>query len=218
MKTKKLLIIVTLVALVLLLGTSNVKAVLQSNGGTAAKKTIDQWMLQIRQMQSAGGTLGLTDTINSTGLTSTNTNLDIHMQKNTEFGAVALLSASSYGNPNVIADGETTTGNASGVVMKINKELVSADIGIPGTTYINALGRYKNKYTTSIDSAKRGDASLNWHGSGSSTWLSVSDRGIFLRAHSGSIFSYYGSGSMGSEARYDNPWPTRACIVVGSGI
>ena len=55
-------------------------------------------------------------------LTSNNPNLDIHMEKNTEYGAMAILSASAYGNQNVIGDGETTTGNKSGVYMKLNKE------------------------------------------------------------------------------------------------
>lgn len=85
-------------------------AALQSNGGTPAGKNINQWMLQIRQMQSIGGTLGRTDTIDTSNLRSDATDLDIHMEKNTEYGAMAILSASAYGNPNKIQNGKTTTG------------------------------------------------------------------------------------------------------------
>ena len=60
-------------------------AALQSNGGASATKDVNGWITGIRQMQASGGTLGLTDTINGTNLTSGNKNLDIHMQKNTEF-------------------------------------------------------------------------------------------------------------------------------------
>ena len=195
-------------------------AALQSNGGTPATKPIDDWMLQIRQMQSAGGTLGLTDTINATGLTSTNTNLDIHMEKNTEFGAMAILSASSYGNPNNVASGETTTGNKTGVVINLNKEWVAAGAISSSTTYKNAVGRYKNAYTTSYV-AKVGDAineTKGWHASSASTWLSTDSISGLLRSYSGSLFSYYGYSATSGAAKYYNAWASRACIVVGSGV
>ena len=108
-------------------------AVLQSNGGTPATRNLNDWLLQIRQMQEIGGTLGRTDTINTTNLTSGATDLDIHMEKNTEYGAMAILSASAYGNPNKINDGETTTGNSTGIVININSEWVSA-----GTEFTNS--------------------------------------------------------------------------------
>ena len=48
------------------------------------------------------------------------------MEKNTEYGAMAILSASSYGNQSKIESGGTTTGNKSGVYINLNKEWVSA--------------------------------------------------------------------------------------------
>lgn len=101
-------------------------AALQSNGGTPATKLVDSWALQVRQMQELGGTLGRTDTINTIGLTSNATDLDIHMEKNTEYGAMVILSASAYGNPNKIEDGGTTTGNSTGIIMNLNTERVAA--------------------------------------------------------------------------------------------
>ena len=171
MRVRKIIILLVVMLLMcILLNTNYVQAALQSNGDTNATYDINNWMLKIRQMQSLGGTLGLTDTINTSDLTSNSTNLDIHMQKNTEYGAMAILSASSYGNPNKINSGETTTGNKTGVVMQINKEWVSAGAGIGSTVWDNASARYKNIYTKKYE-AKKGDAILNWHESTSNQWL-----------------------------------------------
>lgn len=193
-KTKTFLTILLIILASMIIMPNTARAALQSNGGTPATKNVDQWMLQIRQMQSAGGTLGLTDTINATGLTSTNTNLDIHMEKNTEFGAMAILSASSYGKPDKVNSGQTTTGNKTGVVINLNKEWVAAGTISSTTTYRQAVGRYKNAYTTTY-AAKAGDAikeTEGWHGSSASTWLSSNNVSGLLRSYSGSFFSYYG--------------------------
>lgn len=226
MKTKKryLIIIMLLTMLLLMIKPNSAHAVLQANGGTVKTDTIDNWMMNIRNMQAAGGTLGLTDTIN-TDLTSTNKNLDIHMEKNTEYGAMAILSASSYGNPDPIADGQTTTGNKTGIKINLNKEWVvagNANLNVPN--FKNALGRYKNIYTITY-SAKVGDVideTKGWHNSGSSTWLNKDTYSGLVRACSGSMFSYYGKGYDNGLTRYDGyygkTWATRAVIVVGTGI
>ena len=220
-KTKTFLTIFLIILATMIIMPNVSNAALQANGGTPATKTIDQWMLQIRQMQSAGGTLGLTDTINETGLKSENTNLDIHMEKNTEFGAMAILSASSYGKPDKVNTGETTTGNKTGVVINLNKEWVAAGTISSTTTYRQAVGRYKNAYTTTY-TAKVGDAineTNGWHGSSASTWLNSGVSSGLLRSYSGSLFSYYGYGyNYSDDARYTKPWASRACVVVGSGL
>ena len=231
-KVRGLIVIFCILMLTLLITPTKVHAVLQSNGDSETKKTINDWMLQIRKMQEAGGTLGLSDTIDTTNLTSGNTNLDIHMEKNTEYGAMALLSASSYGKPDKVNDSETTTGNASGVVIKLNDELVSGGTISSSQTYVNAANRYKNIYTTEYQ-PRSGDAiteTAGWYG-GSSTWLyrgwrekpHPDDCGVILRG-SGSIFGYYGRTSYldfyayDDKALYTNPLYTRAVIVVGSGV
>ena len=218
-KTFLTILLISLASMIIMPNVSN--AALQSNGGTPATKNVDQWMLQIRQMQSAGGTLGLTDTINATGLTSENTNLDIHMEKNTEFGAMAILSASSYGKPDKVNTGETTTGNKTGVVINLNKEWVAAGTISSSTTYRQAVGRYKNAYTTSYV-AKVGDAineTNGWHGSSASTWLNSDNYSGLLRSYSGSLFSYSGYGSNNvNDSLYAKSWASRACVVVGSGL
>ena len=121
-------------------------------------------------------------------------NVDVHMEKNTEYGAMAILSASSYGNPNKIASRETTTGNKTGIYINLNNEMVSAGTLQRSTQYTSANERYKNYYTSAYV-AKVGDAiseTEGWHGSTNNRWLNSSNGGgILLRAYSGSIFSYY---------------------------
>ena len=126
------------------------------------------------------------------------------MEKNTEYGAMAILSASSYGNQSKIENGGTTTGNKSGVYINLNKEWVSAGNITELGAYRNANGKYKNVYTTS-DIAKNGDAiseTAGWHGSGASTWIETNFSSGLLRAYSGSIFSYYGKGMYSRRNRF----------------
>ena len=170
-------------------------AVLQSNGGTPATRNLNDWLLQIRQMQEIGGTLGRTDTINTTNLTSGATDLDIHMEKNTEYGAMAILSASAYGNPNKINDGETTTGNSTGIVININSEWVSAKAG----DAINETSEWHN-------AVNGGPWDLGNYGCG------------LLRAYSGSIFSYHCYRAYSNIPDVLTVHYSRACIVVGTGL
>ena len=238
MKNKKKILFTILIVAMIFIPISKANAALQSNGGTPATKNVNDWITQIRQMQATGGTLGLTDSINGTNLTSGNKNLDIHMQKNTEYGAMAILSASAYGNPNKIADGQTTTGNQTGVVMKINKEWVAAGTNnSESVSFKNAANRYKNQYTAPDYTEKKGDAIDTiggWHGSTNTIWLSTNmvkniNKTILIRSYSGSIFSYYGYGfETGGEssdaehrlrdAHYKKEWSSRAVVVTGSGI
>lgn len=223
---KKFLSVILLGTVFIMLGIPNKSnAALQSNGGTPITKDLGTWILQIRKMQELGGTLGRTDTINTEDLTSEATDLDIHMEKNTEYGAMAILSASAYGNPNKINDGETSTGNSTGVVIKLNKEWVAAGYISSSAQYTKANSRYKNMYTTTYV-AKSGDAigeTADWHSSSSSTWLFDNYNSGLLRAYGGSIFSYSGNGYFGSDwggrdAYYTRRWYSRAAIVVGADL
>ena len=207
MKTKaKLIGCIIVLSVIMMYIPTRSKAGLQANGESVKQDSINNWLLNVRQMESSGGTLGLTDSINQTNLTSsaeTSNNLDIHMEKNTEYGAMAILSASSYGKPDKINDGETTTGNKSGIYININKEWVAAGSLTALSRYVNANSRYKNYYTDNYV-AKQGDAIVEtkgWHGSGTSVWITASggdgsykqnaNSGV-IRSYSGSIFSYYG--------------------------
>ena len=198
-------------------------AVLQSNGGTPATRNLNDWLLQIRQMQEIGGTLGRTDTINTTNLTSGATDLDIHMEKNTEYGAMAILSASAYGNPNKINDGETTTGNSTGIVININSEWVSACTEFTNSSILqSALDRYKDLYSSSSYLAKAGDAineTSEWHNAVNGGPWDLGNYGCgLLRAYSGSIFSYHCYRAYSNIPDVLTVHYSRACIVVGTGL
>lgn len=225
--------IITLLALIaaVLMYSSTSNAALQANGKSTKTDTIGNWLLNVRRMEATGGTLGLTDTINTTDLTSsasTSNNLDIHMELNTEYGAMAILSASSYGNQNKINNGGTTTGNKSGVYITIgnNGEWVSAGSTKSLeliSTIMNASAKYKNIYKIKTYTAKSGDAieeTNGWHGSKENYWLSENYGGGLLRSYSGSIFSYYGrdSNSDSNSANHGNSHATRAVVVVGTGL
>lgn len=194
MKLKKQMIIVSMIIILYwLLQPSCVSAAFQANGGTPALKTLNDWIALVRIMQVAGGALGLTDELtydaNVTGgnnWTSNNKNLDIHMEKNTEYGALALLSASSYGNPNIIANGETTTGNKTGVYMYINGERVAAGTSNTKATYMyTAAKRYWDDYGSNTYNkgnvgyltyeTKIGDAAGDnvglWHNASNVSWM-----------------------------------------------
>ena len=226
-KSIRKIMLLLILSILILSSKQAVQAVLQSNGSTSTTKKIDDWMLQIRQMESPGGALGLIETVDPTGLNSTtgSNNLDIHMQKNTEYGAMAILSASSYGNPNKIEDGGTTTGDKTGVYINLNNEWVAAGTISSSTTYKNAASKYKDLYTSKYV-AKSGDAieeTNDWHGSTSKTWIDTDSVSGLLRSISGSMFSYYGHGYNywsfdDYAANYNKPWRSRAVVVVGTGL
>ena len=212
--------------------STKVEAALQANGGTPITANLNDWIKAVRQMQATGGTLGLTDTIN-TNLTSSNKNMDIHMQKNTEYGAMAILSASAYGNPNKITDGQTTTGNASGIQIKLNEEWVAA---AGDDTYVtnmkNAAKRYWNNYGTGNGSnSKNGDAMAEtngWYGSSDNRWLlhyhvkkpEIAFNGplgdaAFVRARGGAVFGFYGASYI-NEYEYGSAEAARCLIHAGA--
>ena len=224
-KEKILVSLIGISTVLLIINPVKSKAALQANGNPGKADTINNWLINIRKMEATGGTLGLTGGVNANLTSSAVNNLDIHMQKNTEYGAMAILSASAYGNQKKIADGQTTTGNKSGIYIKLNKEWVAAgcnELGSNVANFKNAVGKYKNIYTISY-AAKVGDAiteTNGWHGSGASQWLTNLNYSGLLRSYAGSLFSYYGnfSNTQGTGANYTLVYSSRAVIVVGSGL
>ena len=205
----------------IILNTGKSKAVLQSNGNTGATYNLSDWMINVRQMEQLGGAMGLTETLNDNLTSSSDSNnIDVHMEKNTEYGALAILSASSYGNPNKVEDGETTTGNATGAVMRLNapERVVAALSVMPAPNFKSAVSRYKNIYSSIVDT-KKGDAgseTLGWHGA-LTVWIRL-DTGTssILRNWGGSIFGYTGNGPQYDyDGHWDNLYPTRAVVVSG---
>ena len=202
--------------------------------GIAVQNEAINWIKNIRQMENQGQIMGLSETIDTkTGIaTSTANNIDVHMQKNTEYGTTVLLGASQYGkqgegeerymNKGSTAGGTavqaSTTGNVYGVYELggiYGWEWVAGGTGSFLQTGI--APRYVNQYTTDSSSDLAGDATVetgNWHGTSGLTnrWVSNNDP-VFQRGIS-SVFSYltyYGSAT-GKGAN------SRAAIVSGTGI
>ena len=173
MKLNKKIILTSIVMLIMLLCTSTVHAAIQSSGGAPAQNYAATWITSIRQMESVGGGFGLSETINS-DLTSSSgsNNIDVHMEKNTEYGAMAILSASSYGNPNKITNGKTTTGNETGIVINFrNPSNNRNSYEWTASTFWQkgVIGSKKSKYRDYYmkGTAKIGDATFEtngWHG------------------------------------------------------
>ena len=142
------------------------------------------------------------------------------MELNTEYGAMAILSASSYGNQNKIGNGETTTGNKSGVYMLIQGEWVAAGIGSNFSgRFNNTNKKYINMYGRIDNMVKQGDAMQDvkgWHNA-SNDWLHYSRNWSYILRNFGkSIFSYSGAGINNSTT--SNTYASRAVIVVGTGL
>ena len=193
------------------------KAALQGNGGTAATNTPNGWIRAIRLMEGTGGTLGLQESINTDLTGSGDSNgLDIHMEKNTEYGAMALLSASSYGNPSPVVlnkkdDTGSTTGNKTGVMGFTTEWVANAHLTggeIANGNWVNAKSKYKNNMALDLV----GDATnetKQWHSTAATaTGFTLNNDsqaekwGGFVRANAGSIFSF--SGNCTSNDYYDS--------------
>lgn len=230
MRLKKILIIFMIIcSFSILLQVNKVQAALQSSGDTPTTKDRNTWMVQVRSMESLGGTLGLSETQNE-DLTSSSgsNNLDIHMQKNTEYGAMALLSASAYGNSVKVEDGATTTGNETGVVIRHVYEWTAAQF----TDYYGKTSyadRYINYYVAKDYETKIGDALIEtqkWHNTTGFYYAYSSPNqfnapGGLLRGKDG-IFAFYNvhrnnSGS-DDDAAVSKVWTSRAVIINGDGI
>ena len=211
LQTKLTALAVTLFAAAVL-PTGQVKAALQSNPNTQYKTQYNPttWMTQIRQIETSGNAMGLSETLNSDLTSSSESNgIDVHMMKSTEYGAIAILSASGYGNPQTLQSSsvKTTTGNKTGIYFSgSNWEWVAG--GLSGSIFSGVNARYYDAYGTNKDSydfdtnksnAKTGDAlgdgttsnpgCAGWHSASDSYWVD-SSYPCFLRG-GGGLFSFF---------------------------
>ena len=227
MKIKKIGITIILMAMMLMLSGGGVKAVLQANPNTHGVKTLklSSWISQVRQMEAAGGAMGLNETIGADLTSSESNGIDVHLIKTTEYGAMAILSASEYGNESNAQSMTTTTGNNTGVMLNGQWEWTagSAGAGIPS----GADARYYDLYTTSSDSAKAGDAlgsatttnpgCQGWHRASDHNWLYSTSASGFVRG-SGGVFSFHGNSYSVDDGNVNNSGLGRAVVVCGAGL
>ena len=225
--TRKLkLITVILLLSILCMGDNISQAALQANKAThdaKATKTGAQWIEQIRQMEATGQTMGLNeDDINEDLSPKTSNNIDVHMMRTTEYGAVAILSASGFGNPKKLSEVsiKSSTGNVTGVYMGDRDEWTA---GVCSGSTVGKNKRYYDLYSMSNTSAKVGDAlgtaetenkgCAGWHGSEDFLWFQRTNY-AFRRGING-IFSFYG---WGSDAAWIRSNCGRGVAVIGSNF
>lgn len=221
LQTKLTALAVTLFAAAVL-PTGQVKAALQSNSNTQYKTTYAPitWMSQIRQIETAGNAMGLSESLNS-DLTSKESNgIDVHMMKSTEYGAIAILSASGYGNPQTLQSSsvKTTTGNKTGIYFSgSNWEWVAGVLDESIFGGVNA--RYFDTYSESQASARIGDAlgsssttnpgCIGWHSASYRSWVNRSNP-YFERGYGG-LFSFDNDDASSGDC-------ARGVAVVGAGL
>ena len=177
----KIIILTVLISLIVILPTTGVKAALQANPNTHIKKydKTENWIRNFRKMETTGGTMGLSESLNSDLTSKETNNIDVHMMRSTEYGAIAILSASGYGNPQTLQNSavKTTTGNKTGVYFTGNNwEWVAG--GINGKIFGGVNTRYYDTYVYSNQgSARIGDAlgTASTTNPGCSKWHSASD-------------------------------------------
>lgn len=196
-KITKTLLTLTLAAGLTCAVSSTVHANVQSipNGTRTVNKTVSQFFVLARQMETSTGPLGLSATIDENGAeTSAENGLDAHMIKNTEWGATAMLATSSYGGITDNTAAATTTGNNSGIYQMNSGTEYVAGMWNTENTYnsilYNANQKYWDKYLTS-DGYINGDGTIEtmrWKGASSASFVNSSNQ-VFNRGNSG-VFSY----------------------------
>ena len=223
-KTKqKMLAFILVLAFAILMPFSNVKASLQANLNTQYTKSdaLTSWMVNIRNMEKSGEAMGLSETYNPDYTSTSSNGIDVHMMKSTEYGAIAILSASGYGNPKKLQEStiKTTTGNKTGVYFSgANWEWVAN--GGAGNPVSGMNTRYYDKYGGDISTAKVGDALGNynsanpgcagWHVASGSDWAGS----FYFKRGSGGLFSF----SLDDSSNSFRSGFGRGVAVCGAGL
>ena len=223
-KTKaKLLALAIMLVTMTLMPIGQVKAALQANPNTQSiKKTgPTDWIKEFRQMEMAGGAMGLKETLNTDLTSSSGSNgIDVHMMRTTEYGAIAILSASGYGNPSNAKAITSTTGNETGIILNTNNYEWTAG-GLQGSIFSGVNSRYFDTYTGNQSSARAGDAlgtsttpnpgAAGWHKASYYLWV-YSNYPYFVRSRGGMFsfgfdYSYFVTNNYG-----------RGVVVCGAGL
>ena len=208
----------------------------RSNVTSLTNKTASEFFRLCREMETSSGPMGLNaiittdETTGKVEETSTSNGIDVHMIKNTEYGAAALLSASAYGNCPSGSSSSSTTQNKSGIMQMAGGqwEYVAGILKTELITSTNAKNnylksiiasddKYKDVYdstTMSETSYKSGDATYEtqkWRGASRAHWLSAFDP-VFYRSYYG---VFYFVSSVGNA---DSNLGSRAAVVCGVGL
>lgn len=205
MKFKKVIssIGIGLATYIMLTGTAHANVQSRPDNTRLTNKSAGQFFTLIRKMETEGGPMGLSATIDDSGNeTSSSNNIDAHMIKNTEWGAAVMLMDSAYGlKISGSSSTATTTGNASGVYQMFSGIEYVAGIYSTSTTNTSYWSTIKNapsKYWNDYQSGNSitGDATKEtpkWGGGGHGYFVSA-NLPVFSRGDSGAFFynNYYG--------------------------
>ena len=215
-KTKvKLLALAIMLVTMTVMPIGQVKAALQANPNTqyTKKDSATNWISSFRQMEAAGGAMGLNETLNTDLTSSSGSNgIDVHMMRTTEYGAIAILSASGYGNPSNDNAITSTTGNETGIMLNTTKDWEWTAGGLKEKIFSGVNSRYYDSYGIDKSTAKIGDGlgdrntvnpgTAMWHNTNEAGWVENNSLcyfrrgygGIFAFRRDGASFEYYARG------------------------
>lgn len=196
------MLIIGISSILLLIGGKS-QATLQSNPNTQYKmvKQKEAWIGSIREMENVNEAMGLSEERNASLTSTKSNNIDVHFMKSTEYGAIAILSASGYGNSSNEKVITSTTGNNTGMILDTNVyEYVSG--------FVAAVEGVEERYYNVYGDVKVGDAMntcAGWHSASSSRGVTQSAHisGRLVRGYGG-IFSYDGMVSYSTSAYADS--------------
>lgn len=220
MKKIKSMMLFVLFCIIILI-PSRVHAGYQSKPGIAlTNTTADTFFVGCRNMETAGGVLGLEEGLNSDYTGTSANGIDAHMALNTEWGTIALFTNSQYGVKTGISgtnSSSTSTGNATGIYGLANGVYEYVASTYEGTTSSynkiirGANARYFNSYSSKTP--KAGDAlqCKKWLGASYAYWTHASGS-VFLRGCNG-LFGF--SNPTGNS---NGSYCTRAVVVCGAGL
>ena len=203
-----------------IINSGEVSASLHANPNTQYTKKGypgQEWIRLFRTMEQAGETMGLNETLNADYTPQESNNIDVHLIKTTEYGAMAILTASAYGNENTGII-KTTTGNDTGVILSSTDYEYAAGCGnaaVVANGSVNIDTRYYLNYADGL--SKVGDAleCINWHG-GTAQMLQPGRGYYFVRGGSG-IFGYAQDNFYNPYGAF-NSYCSRGAVVCGAGF
>ena len=211
------------------------------NFSALVNTTSNDFFKNIRMMESADGPMGLSATFETSSTevkeTSSSNNIDVHMIKNSEWGAAVLLASSGYGAGSDDNAGTWTTGpnNYTGIYGMGNgnweytasfcKQGGSTVTGASsynsilhhyqGSKYVDQYVNKNNQATADYDTFTviKGDAVIDVMGlhSGNKN-LVTSDNPVFRRGNNG-VFAFFRG--IGDGFSY---FTSRAVAVCGAGL
>ena len=208
------------ICITLMISGSVFAAGLQAYGTSSLGfKTAVEFFGLIRQMESATGTLGVSEDYSGHA-----NNIDCHLEKNTEYGAITILASSPYGRKT--SNDTTSTGKGKMGVMQMaynNKAEVVANTYQENSTsekvgLTGVADKYVNNYVGTIDDYTSrgyifaGDGIIETDGWGGNASFLTVDYPFLNRGYTG-IFGYHGYIDKAVATTH-----ARAVVVCGPGL